>query len=102
MIGGAPGIVDLPEVWREAGSLDCWADDCANELEAILPKWTRITEDEDTWPEGLSFIAGKKMSGEWDYSIRNPSGETFHHVAKHCLEVYWRPLCDLDYPPEQS
>lgn len=73
---------------------------CADELEAALPKWTRITDDPDTWPDdgGASVMVSDEMLKDSYCSSRVMSG--FEAVNRYCT-TYWRPLCDLDYPQEQ-
>ena len=98
-------ITKLPDEWRNVGSLEIWADDCANELEAALPKWTRITDD----------LASMPKESEHEYAIfyntENGIGHTYlykttNSIAMHSgwktFASHWRPLCDLDRPPEQS
>lgn len=73
------------------------ANTCARELEAALPKWTEITDDPDTWPDD-----GQKVLA-LEFGHRNTVVKRF--MKKHgrlYLKDWWRPLCDLDYPPEQS
>ena len=70
--------------------------DCAKKLEAALPTWTKITDDPDTWPEDEQDIlrhigAGQLKAGLWQV----PTDKVRHHIG-----TSWRPLCDLDYPPE--
>ena len=97
-------ITKLPDKWRQkrrseldATNFDLYElADCADELEQALPKWTRITEEPDTWPEDettvfLSYIANGKRSFEmWGFKDSD---------NLMLMGDYWRPLCDLDYPP---
>lgn len=68
----------------------------ADELEAKLPVWTKITEDEATWPDGqaliyfegdISLVDGKYMGAQ----------DHLHQWASH-----WRPLCDIDTPLKEQ
>ena len=93
-------IRDLPDKWREryakgriVGQLRF-----ADELQAELPTWTKITDSEDTWPEDEHYIL-MLMDGK-----RIPSIKQWYSPADEPpignLNAHWRPLIDLDYPPE--
>ena len=73
---------------------------CANQLEAALPKWTKITDDPATWPEDwqqvLIFYPEKEFPDHKKYYI----GEFVRQAGGH-IGSYWRPLCSLDTPPEE-
>ena len=74
------------------------ANTCARELEAALPKWTEITDDPDTWPDRLKRVV-------FSFSSESHCWIAFMHknpMEDGLVTCYWRPLCDLDYPPEQS
>jgi len=106
-------ITKLPDEWRS--SLDglircCTENDCniraththANQLEAALPKWIKITDNPKTWPPVGEFIGC--MTGEANafyyghvFLERTVTWDVDFHVYTH-----WRPLCDLDYPPENN
>ena len=99
-------ITKLAEKWRTDVARYSWqkaVNYCADELEVALPTWTRITDDPDTWPEAnqtcLFFRQPNSVPQHWGVSIDcYPEGNTeFLHEYD-----YWRPLCDLDYPPEQE
>ena len=76
---------------------------CAKELRDALPVWTKITEDESTWPDGLAFfvftngdapeILDFSVDDDWDI----PNGDTFNIIGSS-----WRPLCDLDSPGDSE
>ena len=107
-------ITKLPDRWRDGKptryverdnsvSFDPkrTSDVCADELEAALPKWTKITDEDITedpiilygergsisYTSESDLFSGAPLSGPW---------------LRHCGYTHWRPLCDLDYPPEQS
>ncbi len=101
-------ITKLPALWRDfefkgpthigplwhAGYSDCLSD-VANQLEAALPKWTKITEDESTWPDADMFPV--LIVWQQDSSVHV-------HEAHNTAEIgdKWRPLCSIDYPPKES
>ena len=71
---------------------------CADELQAALPTWTRITDDESTWPEKgqdvLIYLgSGFLEKGGWGVSPNNMQ----HYIDRG---YYWRSTCDLDTPPK--
>ena len=92
-------IKSLPEKWRDnrsESSVHGHRYDCANDLEAALPIWTCITDNPDTWPEQgqdilYSIGEGWLEVGEWNVRPEK--------IDKY-IDNYWRPFCDLDYPPE--
>ncbi|MBT8449129.1 MAG: hypothetical protein KJO69_05540 [Gammaproteobacteria bacterium] len=67
----------------------------AAELEAALPKWTRITEDQSTWPENGALIVYTTKGFPHSLVCTFTGGSVGYMTA-------WRPLCDLDFPPEES
>jgi len=97
-------ITKLADKWRNYNYIedapvcgDC-AIELADELEAALPKWTKITDDK-SWPD----------DGEYLWCYGSDSGGYIHATYEICMmrvigdmvsDLYWRPLCDLDYPPE--
>ena len=91
-------IKSLMDDWRE-NWLDVNGASCADELEAAMPVWTKITNDPDTWPKyGLEVMF-----------YGNPMGEPKRYLGYFAADdqtfsylkgAYWRPLCDLDHPPE--
>ena len=105
-------ITKLADKWRrrydETGQVI--QGRCATELEAALPTWTRITEDEATWPEldgedRVEIIArfpdhngrpGRIEAFEWD------ENDMVALMEGYKLKFNWyRYTCDLDYPPEE-
>ena len=71
---------------------------CADELTAALPDWTRITDDKSTWPERcfrVMFSFGTGGHSWITFMQKTPQEDGL-------LTAYWRPLCDLDYPPEEN
>ena len=112
--GKPVGLVGLPRHWQEDVT-HCRECDvpvtklnvAVAQLSAALPKWKLITEDKDTWPEADNskvLVAGKMVSGEWDYFVYNTSNmrDILEDHPGYFPGVSWRPLCDLDYPPEDS
>lgn len=97
-------IMKLAENWRddaveasEVGLIESGyhvAMVCATSLENALPKWTRITDDEKSRPPRFEPY----LFANDDMPRPKVSG------ANTTLWVgdWWRPLCDLDYPPEQK
>jgi len=77
-----------------------FAEECADDLEAALPKWTKITDDPDTWPEDGQRVIHTVVAIRRDYTYASD----FYDVGaiRHWIGRVWRPFCDLDYPPEQS
>ena len=71
--------------------------DCAKKLEAALPTWTKITEgkpDPERW-----IIYRCRLADGWTELIQTKwHKDSFARMDN----VYWRPLCDLDYPPEEQ
>ncbi len=93
-------ITKLPDKWRKQSKTKSDVLDniswCADELEAALPKWTKITDDPKTWPEKLDRVVFSFSSEShcWiAFMQRNPAEDGL-------LTCYWRPLCSVDYPPE--
>ena len=98
-------ITRLPDKWREEiqavpGHYYEGLDYAANQLEATLPKWTKMTDDPATWPEDwqhvLIFYPEKEFPDHKKYYI----GEFVRQAGGH-IGSYWRPLCSLDAPPEE-
>ena len=93
-----PTTAELITMLRE---FDCHADVqklAADRLEeaAALPKWTRITDDMSKLPN--EFIAYFE-DGKVDMYQLKP-GHRLDYSLIHAGMTHWRPLCDLDYPPE--
>ena len=100
-------ISKLPRYWRKftfsepdhigplraSGHLD-GLHDAANGLEAAMPKWTQITDDPDTWPKNGQTILINRYG--------RPAVTDFNRHMSTSNGTNWRPLIDLDYPPEQS
>ena len=76
-------------------------NDIADDLEAALPIWTEITEDSETVPDPEQDILFQSASGGLFTATMPPRiiGYEFDRLKKG---VWWRPLCDLDYPPEKG
>jgi len=91
-------MIELPDKWLHDCGEDWGAFNCAKDLEAALPVWTRITEDESTWPEDGQNILYKTKR------FIPPVGTTYRSNGKGMTPHYivaWRPLCDLDTPPDE-
>ena len=98
-------ITKLPDEWRDrcpkGSGWFKFVHECADQLEAALPKWTRVTDDPDTWPENnnstilvAEFITIGRQIYTWESCNLRGNNNLF--------PIYWRPLCDLDHPPEDK
>jgi len=103
-------ITKLPDRWRtgkpvrdderyEIQGYDAYSsEECADQLEAALPKWTEITDDPTTWPK----------AGVWVIIFRSqfPCTTTINHEwleRGDYVGNYWRPLIPgLDTPPQED
>ena len=80
----------------------------ADELEAALPVWTKITDHPDTWPptNGASVISSEWSEAyqQWNHRLVTFSVDDALHSFEHEVRgmFCWRPLCDLDYPPKDA
>ena len=79
-------------------------DELANQLTAALPVWTRITDDEDTWPEmpnaRFFMLAGKEHDDKRVWQVITDA--IYDGYNEYDGATHWRPLCDIDYPPEEN
>jgi len=122
-------ITKLPDFWRnfrftepdhigplhQSGHIDGLAD-AAKGLEAALPKWTKIIiKDKATWPSNqakgvvsvmLMTTNGVPVVGQF---LKTLEAVEFNQIEfDNWAEVrlmnltHWRPLCDLDFPPEKG
>lgn len=72
-----------------------------------LPSWTQITDDPATWPPNtMDYVLMKFLGDGWD-DMECQSGCEFHYWlnnrgGKTKIQIWWRPLCYLDYPPEKD
>lgn len=66
----------------------------ADQLAQTIPVWTRITEDESTWPALWEDVV-------W-YNDKDDDHEITHMNFDVDEMTHWRPLCDIDYPPEDT
>ena len=84
-------ITKLPDEWEkiEDTTDGLCGFDCAQQLRKALPTWTKITDESDINLKGL--YAYKTPRDEWSIA-------TYYFSAAK----WYRPLCDLDYPPEQE
>jgi hypothetical protein len=92
-------ITKLADEWRNLDPQFRMLSDayyCAQILEAALPVWTRITEDEATWQPSGVYVMTWYSCWECARTYRRNS------FGKPIVGGYWRQLCDLDYPPEQE
>ena len=115
-------ITKLPDKWCEpapfmdgAGALSLGYNkgrrDCAMDIISALPKWTKISDDPDTWPPIMNenlpikgmFVAQPESTAEHEYI---PTFTWFDEDdmigAGDWIGTWWRPLCDLDCPPKDS
>ena len=85
-------ITKLADKWREDSRFTGHSgEDCARELEAALPVWTRITDDRDSRPEDAEKVLIEGFGFcKWDDD---------KHYRIHDND-FWRYECDIDYPPE--
>ena len=95
-------ITKLPDKWRHENLLAGFTDnsDHADAMEAALPKWTRITDDPETWPDIQTAILVADIGGNKIQAVlicRNNMVRRM--VFFDCEYTHWRPLTDLDYPP---
>lgn len=94
---------DLPNKWRMEDPDQHLAPMgvCADELEAALPVWTKITDDPDTWPEdGMYLWVYGDLNGAWIHATYDVA--MMRTIADMVQHTCWRPLCSIDYPPEQN
>jgi len=104
-------ITTLPRQWREntknmhftgARAAIQEAENCAFDLERMLPKWTTITDDPDTWPEDEQRVLHTVYRSR---SIRTDACiSVFYTIGaiRHWQGRSWRPLCSIDCPPIQE
>ena len=94
-------ITRLPDEWRPqtiAESDEClweaskrWYGEIhARELEDALPKWNSIYS--------LAPEIGQRILFKFPNKDHRPEFSTWDGVKY--ADFKWRPLCDLDYPPE--
>lgn len=68
---------------------------CALALESALPKWTKaVSGESSTFPEEdqevMMYCYGNLEAGRYPDGLVVTPGD------------WWRPLCDLDYPPGEK
>ena len=82
---------------------------CAKELADALPVWIKITDDPATWPESRSdFLLqrGKHWALEHqtfftpEFYPFNERPDSKFNRKDVPVGGHWRPLCSVDYPPE--
>lgn len=99
-------ITTLPKKWESEDFHDISLPQlvCAEDLREALPDWTRITEDPETWPElGVQhLVICKRNSGGWEHSRRNIRVLLARLKYGYIAELWYRPLCDLDFPQEEE
>ena len=94
-------LTELPDKWRNQTinpNMDEF--DCAAQLEAALPVWTKITKDKSTQPEEgsrnmFASPGGNFRSYPWCDEWNSTCGIPYSQ-----LNVYWRPMCSIDFPQE--
>lgn len=93
---------DLGEV-ENLGDLEYQVKRFKKILDEVV--WTKITDDPDTWPEdGQHFFVSMWLDalGQWSYQVWEKfSRSDFELVFEKFVGDKWRPLCDLDRPPEE-
>jgi len=99
----------LPDKFREHAAaiededpLDVYAiaayRQCADELQAALPVWVKITDDPETWPTVGDWVMGSY--GPRDYAR---SMMFIDHTKRRTYGRYWRPIIEgIDTPPEEQ
>ena len=76
---------------------------------AELPKWTRFTEDESTWPQiqkGYVLTCHPPILAGIHTDELHPI-VTWIYSEKCCMQLAelggsWRPMNDYDYPPKEA
>ena len=94
---------ELIKKWRKRGKKNAARIHYkyADELRAALPVWTKITDDPDTWPEDGNYLwAYRSVDGDWLHATFEVS--MMRVVADMAVDTRWRPLADIDYPPENE
>ena len=73
----------------------------ADELEAALPTWTKISDDPDTWPDdGQQYYLAPTNRGHCGtFSVWSRASRTEYLTDGRWS---WRPICTLDVPPEAA
>ena len=107
-------ITKLPDKWCEpapfmdgAGALSLGYNkgrrDCAMDIISALPKWTKLTDDPETWPDDDAQVLVSEEPLK-DSAIMPESMSGWMAVDGYQTEwvAWWRPLCDLDRPPEDK
>ncbi len=77
----------------------------ADMIEEALPKWTKITEDEATWPEKDTDTFMRIWSYDnncWGRPWVQTNPDSFYDVSYEINEAWYRPLCDIDTPPKED
>ena len=66
------------------------------------PKWTRITDDPDTWPPlYIDVLVQYKHFAGSNSSVKSYNFPGALGINDY-MGGYWRPLCSIDYPPEDT
>jgi len=97
-------ITKLPDRWRSKQDVypSIAREDCLVDLHNALPVWTRITDDPDTWPEDGTYLWCYGSIGS-DTLIHATYDVSMMRVIADMVErTCWRPLCSIDYPPEDT
>ena len=109
-------ITKLPDEWRRNAPAGCGElvalrskayatckamNECADELEAALPEWTKIEWVGDY--ADPSTLPPEDMTCMWvEKETRFNDVSELWQLKNKANYTHWRPLIDLDYPPEQS
>ena len=105
-------IKSLPDKWRKGkmyvepddsiSRYPAFAKECADDLEAALPVWTKIewigdyVDPETLPPEDMTVLWGNVDDGY------NNLSELWQLPPKRITDyTHWRPLCDLDTPEQK-
>ena len=101
-------ITKLPDKWLDdfgRGGIPFPLQDAIDELREALPTWTRITDEPDTWPEEKTPFVILGASNEFSIIRADVTHRTIRHEIGRkwqpfWMGAWWRPLCSIDYPPE--
>jgi len=93
------GLHDIGDIQQAGFVLGLKA--AADLLEKELPVWTKMTEDEGTWPEDAQLVLARGQSGQFGMQDIISGNDLLYYwkATKFSGTYHWRPLCDLDRPP---
>ena len=90
-------LTKLANEWSDPNTYIPNGCECAAELRAALPKWTRITDDEATWP-----IAGSRYFRMVDGCLTDCLAPKEGFTICPYWIIEWRPACGFDNPPPEE